>query len=55
MENGDAVADGRGGVEVVGDEQNGHAEGVPQSAEEIEHAGLMDEVERAGGFIGDQE
>ena len=54
IQDGDAVADGRG-VEVVRNEEDCGAEGVAEGAEEIEDGGLVDEIECAGGLVGDEE
>ena len=41
-------------AEVVGDEEDGHAELITEIAKEVENLGLDGDIESGGGFIGDE-
>jgi hypothetical protein len=41
-------------AEVVGDEEDGHAELIAEIAKEVENLGLDGDIESGGGFIGDE-
>ncbi|RMS50537.1 hypothetical protein ALP65_04624 [Pseudomonas aeruginosa] len=51
----DAVGDAPDQVEVVGDQQQGHAQACLQVLEQIEDLQLDGDVERGGRFVGDQQ
>ena len=55
IEDGDAVAEGGNGEQVMGYIKNAHAEFAVKPGEEGEDFGLGDGVEGAGGFVGDEE
>ncbi|MFJ8113804.1 hypothetical protein [Streptomyces sp. NPDC096132] len=42
-------------AQVVGDEDDGHAEPVAQGPQQVEDLGLDGDVERGGRFVGDQQ
>jgi hypothetical protein len=52
---GDAVGELRDDPEVVGDEEDGHAEFAAQLVEEFEDLGLDGDIQGGGGFIGDEQ
>ena len=51
----DAVGGFRDDAEVVRDQQQRQSERAPQLTQKIQHLGLHGDVERGGGFIGDQQ
>ena len=53
VQDGDTVALGSNGQEVVGDIENAHAEFTVETCKEGEDFGLRDGVKGAGSFIGD--
>jgi len=55
VEDGDAMAEGGDGEQVVGYIKDAHAKFAVELGEEAEDFGLGDGVEGAGGFIGDKE
>ena len=55
VEDGDAVAEGGDGEQVVGYIEDAHTELTVEASEEGEDFGLGDGVEGAGGFIGDEQ
>jgi hypothetical protein len=55
MEDGDVVGEAGGQREVVGDEEEGEAVLGDEGVEEGGELGGGDGVERAGGFVGDEE
>jgi len=55
VEDGDAVAEGGDGEQVVGYIEDAHAELTVEASEECEDLGLGDGVQGAGGFIGDEQ
>ena len=55
VEDGDAMAEGGDGQEIVRYIEDAHAEFAVEAGEEAEDFGLGDGVERASGFIGDEQ
>ena len=55
VHDGDVVADVGDDTEIVGDEQQGHAELVLQFVQQAEDRGLDGDVERGGRFVGDED
>ncbi len=55
VQNGDAMAESRDREQIVRDIEDAHAKFAVEASEETEDFGLGDGVERAGGFIGDEE
>ena len=51
----DLVAQLGDDAEIMGDEQDGQAEVVPQRSQEVENLRLNGDVERGGRFIGDEQ
>ncbi|MCU1283930.1 MAG: hypothetical protein JWO13_280 [Acidobacteriales bacterium] len=55
VHDGDSFGDARDDAEVMRDEEHGQAESLAEVVEEIENLCLDGDVERCGGFVGDEE
>ena len=55
VQDGDTLADSSDRRQIVRDVENRRAEFAIQASEELQDFGLRDDVEGAGGFVGDQE